>query len=103
MIRRPPRSTHCISSAASDVYKRQIEAIIEQQIDFKDIKFFVGYSGWSAGQLEREVKSDSWILQPATLDYVFDETPESLWRTVLYQKGGNFRVLSTYPDDPTLN
>ena len=26
MIRRPPRSTHCISSAASDVYKRQIKA-----------------------------------------------------------------------------
>ena len=25
MIRRPPRSTHCISSAASDVYKRQEE------------------------------------------------------------------------------
>ena len=25
MIRRPPRSTHCISSAASDVYKRQFE------------------------------------------------------------------------------
>ena len=27
MIRRPPRSTHCISSAASDVYKRQVEVI----------------------------------------------------------------------------
>ena len=26
MIRRPPRSTHCISSAASDVYKRQVKA-----------------------------------------------------------------------------
>eukprot|EP00825_Cyclidium_porcatum_P031492 TRINITY_DN33363_c0_g1_i1.p1 TRINITY_DN33363_c0_g1~~TRINITY_DN33363_c0_g1_i1.p1 ORF type:complete len:225 (-),score=42.47 TRINITY_DN33363_c0_g1_i1:203-877(-) len=25
MIRRPPRSTHCISSAASDVYKRQVQ------------------------------------------------------------------------------
>eukprot|EP00825_Cyclidium_porcatum_P012654 TRINITY_DN1660_c0_g1_i1.p3 TRINITY_DN1660_c0_g1~~TRINITY_DN1660_c0_g1_i1.p3 ORF type:complete len:133 (+),score=17.56 TRINITY_DN1660_c0_g1_i1:28-426(+) len=25
MIRRPPRSTHCISSAASDVYKRQYQ------------------------------------------------------------------------------
>eukprot|EP00975_Prorocentrum_lima_P024059 5062021-Prorocentrum_lima.AAC.1 len=25
MIRRPPRSTHCISSAAPDVYKRQDE------------------------------------------------------------------------------
>ena len=29
MIRRPPRSTHCISSAASDVYKRQIKDNIE--------------------------------------------------------------------------
>jgi len=27
MIRRPPRSTHCISSAASDVYKRQVIAL----------------------------------------------------------------------------
>eukprot|EP00826_Nyctotherus_ovalis_P035356 TRINITY_DN3034_c0_g4_i3.p1 TRINITY_DN3034_c0_g4~~TRINITY_DN3034_c0_g4_i3.p1 ORF type:complete len:223 (-),score=70.16 TRINITY_DN3034_c0_g4_i3:82-726(-) len=26
MIRRPPRSTHCISSAASDVYKRQLQS-----------------------------------------------------------------------------
>jgi len=28
MIRRPPRSTHCISSAASDVYKRQINSYV---------------------------------------------------------------------------
>eukprot|EP00826_Nyctotherus_ovalis_P043636 TRINITY_DN4618_c0_g1_i3.p1 TRINITY_DN4618_c0_g1~~TRINITY_DN4618_c0_g1_i3.p1 ORF type:complete len:131 (+),score=23.37 TRINITY_DN4618_c0_g1_i3:25-393(+) len=27
MIRRPPRSTHCISSAASDVYKRQVHNV----------------------------------------------------------------------------
>jgi putative transcriptional regulator len=84
-------------------FEEAIEAIINGRIDFTEIKFFVGYSGWSAGQLNREVKSDSWILEPATLDYVFDETPESLWRTVLYQKGGHFRILSTYPDDPTLN
>eukprot|EP00825_Cyclidium_porcatum_P004056 TRINITY_DN11885_c0_g1_i1.p4 TRINITY_DN11885_c0_g1~~TRINITY_DN11885_c0_g1_i1.p4 ORF type:complete len:137 (-),score=24.81 TRINITY_DN11885_c0_g1_i1:660-1070(-) len=36
MIRRPPRSTHCISSAASDVYKRQVhggegEALVDQE------------------------------------------------------------------------
>eukprot|EP00826_Nyctotherus_ovalis_P066126 TRINITY_DN9751_c0_g1_i7.p1 TRINITY_DN9751_c0_g1~~TRINITY_DN9751_c0_g1_i7.p1 ORF type:complete len:242 (+),score=77.16 TRINITY_DN9751_c0_g1_i7:25-726(+) len=32
MIRRPPRSTHCISSAASDVYKRQVHGIINNQM-----------------------------------------------------------------------
>eukprot|EP00825_Cyclidium_porcatum_P028949 TRINITY_DN31059_c0_g1_i2.p2 TRINITY_DN31059_c0_g1~~TRINITY_DN31059_c0_g1_i2.p2 ORF type:complete len:111 (-),score=21.94 TRINITY_DN31059_c0_g1_i2:4-336(-) len=32
MMRRPPRSTHCISSAASDVYKRQVEDILEELV-----------------------------------------------------------------------
>ena len=38
MIRRPPRSTHCISSAASDVYKRQhaIDPVIGMTIDVPD-------------------------------------------------------------------
>jgi putative transcriptional regulator len=84
-------------------FEQAIESIINGLIDFADIKFFVGYSGWSAGQLAREVRADSWVLEPATLAYVFDETPETLWRTVLYQKGGHFRILSTYPDDPSLN
>eukprot|EP00826_Nyctotherus_ovalis_P040401 TRINITY_DN3985_c0_g1_i7.p2 TRINITY_DN3985_c0_g1~~TRINITY_DN3985_c0_g1_i7.p2 ORF type:complete len:114 (+),score=31.16 TRINITY_DN3985_c0_g1_i7:25-342(+) len=33
MIRRPPRSTHCISSAASDVYKRQIVVSLKTLCD----------------------------------------------------------------------
>eukprot|EP00826_Nyctotherus_ovalis_P057329 TRINITY_DN7833_c0_g1_i1.p1 TRINITY_DN7833_c0_g1~~TRINITY_DN7833_c0_g1_i1.p1 ORF type:complete len:177 (+),score=43.83 TRINITY_DN7833_c0_g1_i1:36-533(+) len=38
MIRRPPRSTHCISSAASDVYKRQVHEEQEDIISFSDDK-----------------------------------------------------------------
>ena len=33
MIRRPPRSTHCISSAASDVYKRQVTIRDHDQVE----------------------------------------------------------------------
>ena len=32
MIRRPPRSTHCIASAASDVYKRQLNDLSETNL-----------------------------------------------------------------------
>eukprot|EP00826_Nyctotherus_ovalis_P061835 TRINITY_DN8842_c0_g1_i9.p1 TRINITY_DN8842_c0_g1~~TRINITY_DN8842_c0_g1_i9.p1 ORF type:complete len:208 (+),score=61.01 TRINITY_DN8842_c0_g1_i9:22-624(+) len=38
MIRRPPRSTHCISSAASDVYKRQIQDKDKLVSAFKDLQ-----------------------------------------------------------------
>eukprot|EP00826_Nyctotherus_ovalis_P061325 TRINITY_DN8714_c0_g1_i12.p1 TRINITY_DN8714_c0_g1~~TRINITY_DN8714_c0_g1_i12.p1 ORF type:complete len:161 (-),score=52.60 TRINITY_DN8714_c0_g1_i12:147-590(-) len=43
MIRRPPRSTHCISSAASDVYKRQPFTLLI--IDSIMAPFRVEYSG----------------------------------------------------------
>jgi putative transcriptional regulator len=72
-------------------------------ISFQEIKFFIGYSGWGAGQLASEIKSNAWFIHPAAEHYVFDEAPEKLWRKVLYDKGGDFRVLSTYPEDPNLN
>jgi len=87
----------------SGSFEKAIEHVVSGAIDFKEIKFFIGYSGWGAGQLAREVKKNSWYIHPAREDYVFDESNKNLWRTVLYDKGGDFRVLSTYPDDPTLN
>eukprot|EP00825_Cyclidium_porcatum_P047029 TRINITY_DN7537_c0_g1_i2.p2 TRINITY_DN7537_c0_g1~~TRINITY_DN7537_c0_g1_i2.p2 ORF type:complete len:205 (+),score=24.05 TRINITY_DN7537_c0_g1_i2:120-734(+) len=46
MIRRPPRSTHCISSAASDVYKRQTQstwAMLKLISNFIYLKYYVLY------------------------------------------------------------
>lgn len=33
---------------------------------------FVGYSGWTAGQLENELESNSWLVLPANVADVFD-------------------------------
>eukprot|EP00831_Metopus_contortus_P017032 TRINITY_DN17171_c0_g1_i5.p2 TRINITY_DN17171_c0_g1~~TRINITY_DN17171_c0_g1_i5.p2 ORF type:complete len:104 (+),score=22.49 TRINITY_DN17171_c0_g1_i5:130-441(+) len=35
MIRRPPRSTQGVSSAASDVYKRQVHGVLNAIIDYE--------------------------------------------------------------------
>eukprot|EP00825_Cyclidium_porcatum_P009395 TRINITY_DN14787_c0_g1_i1.p1 TRINITY_DN14787_c0_g1~~TRINITY_DN14787_c0_g1_i1.p1 ORF type:complete len:118 (+),score=20.94 TRINITY_DN14787_c0_g1_i1:83-436(+) len=45
MIRRPPRSTHCISSAASDVYKRQvqIQLFLHQRLSYFYFLSFIFY------------------------------------------------------------
>lgn len=62
-----------------------------------------GYSGWGAGQLEREFLDGSWFLQPATLDYIFHVPPEKLWQTLLRDMGGKYAALSIIPEDLSLN
>eukprot|EP00825_Cyclidium_porcatum_P040317 TRINITY_DN5077_c0_g1_i1.p1 TRINITY_DN5077_c0_g1~~TRINITY_DN5077_c0_g1_i1.p1 ORF type:complete len:385 (+),score=81.16 TRINITY_DN5077_c0_g1_i1:132-1286(+) len=61
MIRRPPRSTHCISSAASDVYKRQAQ--IEQEMGRtqknKATSFHLGQLKAKLAQLKREMIQSS--------------------------------------------
>lgn len=83
----------------------QLMILIEsKQVKADDFRFFIGYSGWSTGQLEDELKADSWIVANyATPDLVFSEDGENLWKAVLKQLGGRFNVYSNYPTDPRLN
>jgi putative transcriptional regulator len=67
------------------------------------IKMFAGYAGWSPGQLEDELKRDAWVTHPATLDQVFETSPQQLWQKILRQKGGTSRLLAQMPDDISLN
>jgi putative transcriptional regulator len=67
------------------------------------LKVFAGYSGWSPGQLEDEMKRKAWLTFPATLDLVFNTDPQQLWPLILKQKGPQYRLLSQMPDDLSLN
>ncbi|MCZ8355487.1 MAG: YqgE/AlgH family protein [Cyclobacteriaceae bacterium] len=73
-------------------------------INEKDIRFFLGYSGWAAGQLEEELKQDSWIVSSIVTQNLLFETPaDEMWRKALSNMGGRFSVYSNYPKDPNLN
>jgi putative transcriptional regulator len=70
----------------------------------KKVKLFAGYAGWSPGQLENEMKRNSWLTHPASLELIFDTPPEKLWQMVLRSKGGwQNRILSQSPDDLSWN
>lgn len=69
----------------------------------ENIKLFIGYSGWGAGQLEQEIAQNSWYVSDADAELIFDTPPKDIWRATLRRMGGNFKVLSHYPTDPRLN
>jgi putative transcriptional regulator len=66
-------------------------------------RVFVGYAGWSPGQIEAELDEKSWIVVPAQPDDVFSDDPEELWSAVLRRQGGPLALLATMPPDPSLN
>jgi len=74
------------------------------QVIKNDIKFFLGYSGWSSGQLMEELEQKSWIVcKGVDQSIIFDVPPENMWRTVLRRMGGKFKMIADYPVDPRMN
>lgn len=74
------------------------------QVNSKDIRFFLGYSGWGPGQLDAELDQDSWIVCDYVTDQLlFDTGPDVMWRKALENMGGRFSMYSNYPVDPRLN
>lgn len=60
--------------------KEKLETLASQEADASgDVKFFAGYSGWAAGQLENEIARGSWSVMPAKPEHVFWHEDE-LWK-----------------------
>ncbi len=68
-----------------------------------DLRFFLGYAGWSPDQLEAEIEQGGWFLAHAAEVLIFPEEPHKLWRTVLRHMGGEYALLVNFPDDPRMN
>jgi putative transcriptional regulator len=75
----------------------------EDKLTTYDIRFFIGYSGWSEGQLEEEMKGKSWITGDATRKLVFPTNVDTTWKDALKQLGGEYTQMINYPIDPQLN
>jgi putative transcriptional regulator len=71
--------------------------------DGTEIRGFLGYSGWSAGQLENEMSMQTWIVADVPEDLLSHSQDESLWKAVLSREGAEWRLLADEPDKPELN
>ena len=48
-----------------------------------ELRVFLGYSGWSRGQLEAEIDEGFWHVLPSNAELAFDPEPESLWSRMI--------------------
>ena len=79
------------------------EAHVLTEQDGTTIRAFVGYAGWTAGQLENELQQHAWLLQKPTRDLLAPERLPRLWFEIMRNLGPWFKMLAAAPDDPSLN
>jgi len=79
------------------------DRILTGQISKEDIKFFIGYSGWSANQLSDEMEQKSWYVTKAQKELVMDIESDDLWAKFLKNMGPEYNEMTKLPKDPNLN
>ena len=89
-------------------FSGDFDALVDYRSSKKNLKmklkFFVGYSGWDEGQLEREIKEHSWIAVsniPST--YPFSPNTHKLWTACMELQGPKFKTISRFPKNPNEN
>lgn len=86
--------------------KDAVEQLVSD-ITGQPIKFFVGYAGWSAGQLEGELEEQAWTLCETSPDQVFTDQPDALYdalrKAIAHATTFPWVDPRFIPDDPSVN
>ena len=75
------------------------------ELSSEDIKFFLGYSGWSCDQLKDEVKQKTWIVldEGDKKANISTSNDASFWKSKMIRLGGRYIIWANSPSHPHLN
>lgn len=78
-------------------------AELKSSRDQIELRAFLGYSGWTEGQLEGELQQNAWVLAPVDSALIGGGEGVDMWRAIIRRVSPELRLLSEAPDDPERN
>lgn len=80
--------------------KKGVDTGVIQQ---NEVRYFLGYSGWSPGQLDEELKEKSWLISDdIDVNLILDTHHPNLWKTLMQRQDGHNHMVD-FPINPQLN
>jgi len=83
-------------TASVDVLRRLLE-VSPDELAHRRCRLLLGYAGWSAGQLDRELAASAWLSAPPDADLVFESAPEDMWERAIRSLGVDPMALTLGP------
>ena len=86
-------------------FDKVVDLINSKQITQKNIKFFLGYSGWDSTQLMDEIHLKNWVLESSVdiKEILLNLKGGELWQEKMKNLGGDYLLWSTAPENPNYN
>lgn len=85
-------------------FEQVSKLVAEEKINENDIRFFLGYSGWEANQLNSELKGNTWILSENThRNNIIKVVDTAFWKNKMLALGGEYSIWSNAPEHPSHN
>src|SRR5512133_902906 len=82
------------------VIKRLLES---KTLNSENIRFFLGYSGWQANQLDDELNDNAWVVADIGSEEIMTPMSKFFWNKTLNRLGKKFQMWSNFPENPQMN
>lgn len=73
------------------------------QVKAHELRFFMGYAGWSPDQLEDEMEEHAWLVGKLHPRRIMTYTDTDFWTNTLKNYRNKYRAWANFPEDPVLN
>jgi len=78
------------------------ELINEGIVNSSQVRFFLGYSGWSPNQLEDEIEENAWLVTRVESSKIM-QADKDIWKNTLNELGKKYKMWSNFPENPAMN
>lgn len=68
-----------------------------------EVRFFLGYSGWTVNQLNEEIDANNWLVVDVKSKDVMNINLDQIWIKYMRKQGGKYKLMTTFPVNPQDN
>ena len=91
---KPEDARHIFADVYLVTTKTLLQKALTDGADAGHLRVYLGYAGWTTGQLQQELKMGTWHVMRADAAVVFDADPGSVWDRMIERAQVRFALLS---------
>jgi putative transcriptional regulator len=95
--RRPADAHEVFNDVYASTSVTTLRQLTDAPVKGERFKAYVGYSGWTAGQLDREISRGDWHIVDADVRTIFEKDPSEVWQELIRRFSGE-RIITGIHD-----